>query len=262
MGHEKPTINDFYCSIIAVRGKLIKGIMVCCTNHKVCFLSEVKEEAVESATPSKPTGEEASELSWFTCVRRVMTNKNFTIFLVTAWIYSAFNVMQQYFALYYRDLGITYTLIGVLGTIFGVIALFGELVSGYLADNFDRKHLATITMGMNSLAYFILAFAVDFWTIALAFIAFGLGMFTGRGGTAYIMEQIDRRYGGVAVSLFMMGTVLGLIPLFFFGVMLEANFTFIYAMRMMLLVISIAYLACTVIRLITLDPSPPKKREN
>jgi MFS family permease len=170
--------------------------------------------------------------------------------------------VQRYFNLYLRDLGINYVLIGVLGSIFPMVALVGELIAGYLADNYDRRRLAIISIATNSIAFIILAFAVDIWGVALGFITFGLSSFTGQGGTAYIMEQIDKRYGGVAVSLFTLGTVLGLLPLFAIGVLLDVGMTLVEAMRLMLLLAGVAYFGCVVIRIFLLDPSLPIERAN
>lgn len=206
--------------------------------------------------------DDAPSLTWSQSVRKVLSNKNFAIFLFTNWVFASFNVVNRYFNLYFRDLGINYVLIGVLGSIFPLVALVGELVAGYLADNYDRRRLAIITIAINSIAFFILAFAVDFWGIAFGTFTFGLSSFTGEGGTAYIMEQIDKRYGGVAVSLFTLGTVLGLVPLFAFGVLLTSGMTLVEVMRFMLLIAGIAYFGCVVVRIFLLDSSPPIERAN
>jgi MFS family permease len=201
-------------------------------------------------------------LTWVQSVRKITSNKNFTIFLLTNWVFASFGVINRYFNLYFRDLGISYTLIGVLASAISLVSLTGFLFAGYLADNYDRRNMAIITIAINTIAYIILAFANDFWSVALGFTTFGLSNFTGAGGTAYIMEQIDRRYGGVAVSLFTLGAVLGLIPLFFFGHLLDVGLTFLQVMKVFLFIAGIAYFFCTMARVFFLDPSPPLKREN
>ena len=226
---------------------------------------EIEEE--NTTIPSQTSGsdeshDDPSSLTWIQSVRKIVSNKNFTVFLLTNWVFASFGVVNRYFNLFFRDIGITYTLIGVLASSVSLVSLTGFLFAGYLADNFDRRHMAIITIGVNTIAYFILAFANDFWSIAFGFTTFGLSNFTGAGGTAYIMEQIDKRYGGVAVSLFTLGAVLGLIPLFFFGYLLDFGMAFLQVMRLFLFIAGIAYLFCTIARVLFLDPSPPIERVN
>jgi hypothetical protein len=56
--------------------------------------------------------------------------------------------------------------------------------------------------------------------------------------------------------------VLGLVPLFFFGHLLDGGMTFLQVMRLFLLIAGIAYFLCTIIRVFFLDPSPPLERTN
>jgi MFS family permease len=203
-----------------------------------------------------------TNLTWTQSVRNIISNKNFTVFLLTNWVFASFGVINRYFNLFFRDIGISYVLIGVLASMVSLVSLTGFLFAGYLADNYDRRKMAIITIAINTIAYIILAFANDFWSVALGFTTFGLSNFTGAGGTAYIMEQIDKHYGGVAVSLFTLGSVLGLVPLFFFGHLLDGGMTFLQVMRLFLLIAGIAYFLCTIIRVFFLDPSPPLERTN
>jgi MFS family permease len=223
-------------------------------DDKVVITDQINDQDESQDAPA--------ELTWTQSVRKITSNKNFTVFLLTNWVFASFGVVNRYFNFFFRDIGITYTLIGILASSVSLVSLTGFLFAGYLADNYDRRHMAIITIGINTVAYIILAFANDFWSIALGFTTFGLSNFTGAGGTAYIMEQIDKRYGGVAVSLFTLGAVLGLVPLFFFGYLLDFGMTFLQVMRLFLLIAGIAYLFCTMARVLFLDPSPPLKRTN
>ncbi len=222
---------------------------------------EDPEEVIEAETESSPQeDEEGVSTPWLQAVRKTVSNKNFTIFLLTAWIYSSLQVVNRYFPLYLRDVGLTYIMVGVLVSLLTGISLIGEFVSGYLADNYDRRKLASITMAINGVGYFIIAYSGDIIIMAIGFMMFGISSFTGKGGTAYIMEQIDRRHGGVAVSLFTLGTVFGLIPLFVVGVLLNFGTEFLVVMRTMFTISGAAYMICAFIRIIWLDSTDPGKR--
>ncbi|TFF91285.1 MFS transporter, partial [Candidatus Thorarchaeota archaeon] len=198
-------------------------------------------------------------LSWLESVRTLLSNKNFTVFLLTGWIYSSFNVIQRYLQFYFRDIGIGYFEIGVLFSVFSAWVLVGQLIAGYLADNTDRKHLAWITMASNGFGYIILSLAYDIWTVVFGFLTIALSTFTGKGGTAYIMEQMERRVAGVGISIFQFGTALGLLPLFVMTLLFDSGWAFVPIMRVMLLLAGIGYLACTLIRIIALESSPPTR---
>lgn len=219
---------------------------------------EDPEEIIETEIDTSLQTDDST--TWFGAVRQTVSNKNFTIFLLTAWIYSSLQVVNRYFPLYLRDVGLTYIMVGVLVSLLTGISLIGEFVSGYLADNYDRRKLASITMAINGVGYFIIAYSGDIIIMAIGFMMFGISSFTGKGGTAYIMEQIDRRHGGVAVSLFTLGTVFGLIPLFVVGVLLNFGTEFLIVMRTMFTISGSAYMICAFIRIIWLDSTDPGKR--
>ena len=212
--------------------------------------------------PSSQTQEvESIEDSWMGSVRYLMSNKNFKVFVVTNWIVGSLAVIWQVLNLYLRDLGIDYVALGFLYSIFTIMLLLGNLVASYLADNFNRRNLAIITMALNGLGYLILAFAASFETVALGLLTISSSNFTGQGGTAYIMEIIDRKYGGVAVSLFRLGTVFALGPLFAMAIMYNAGLGFVLIMRVVFFVGAILFGSTVVIRILWLESTSIPERE-
>jgi len=199
--------------------------------------------------------------SWLASVSYLMSNKNFKVFVVTNWIVGSLAVIWQVLNLYLRDLGIDYVALGFLYSIFTIMLLLGNLVASYLADNFNRRNLAIITMALNGLGYLILAFAASFETVALGLLTISSSNFTGQGGTAYIMEIIDRRYGGVAVSLFRLGTVFALGPLFAMAIMYNAGWEFIFIMRVVFFVGAILFGSTVFIRILWLESTTIPERE-
>ena len=190
-----------------------------------------------------------------------MSNRNFKIFVVTNWIVGSLAIIWQVLNLYLRDLGIEYVALGLLYSLMTIVILLGNLVASYLADNYNRRNLAIITMALNGLGFLILAFASSFQMVALGLLIMSTSNFTGQGGTAYIMQIIDRRYGGVAVSLFTLGTIFALGPLFAMALMFNAGWEFIFIMRVVFFVGAILFGATVVIRIIWLESTPIPERE-
>ncbi len=217
---------------------------------------DILETPVSQGNEAKPI-----EDSWMASVRYLMSNKNFKVFVVTNWIVGSLAVIWQVLNLYLRDLGIDYIALGFLYSIFTVMLLLGNLVASYLADNFNRRNLAIITMALNGLGYLILAFAESFEIVALGLLTISSSNFTGQGGTAYIMEIIDRKYGGVAVSLFRLGTVFALGPLFAMAIMYNVGWTFIFIMRVVFFVGAILFGSTVVIRILWLESTSIPERE-
>ncbi|MBN2229123.1 MAG: MFS transporter [Candidatus Thorarchaeota archaeon] len=201
------------------------------------------------------------ELTWRMSVRYLMSNKNFKVFVITNWIMGSLNVVWGVLNLYLRDLGIEYVSLGILFSVMTIVTLFGTLVASYLADNYNRRNLAIITMLINGLAFLILSMASSIEIVALGLITLATSNFTGQGGTAYIFQVTDRRYGGVAVSLFTMGTLFALGPLFAMAIMFNMGWGFIAIMRTIFLVGAILFAVTAIIRIIWLDSTPIPNRE-
>jgi MFS family permease len=199
--------------------------------------------------------------SWMMSVRHLMGNKNFKVFVVTNWIAGSMNVVGYILNLYLRDIGISYVLLGLLFSTMTLVTLIGTLVASYLADNYDRRNLAIITMGINGIALFILSIADSFEIVALGLIIFASSNFTGQGGTEYIYQIIDRKYGGVAISLFTMGTLFGLGPLFAMAILFNIGWTFILIMKVVFFIGSLLYCIIVLIRVFWLESTPIPERE-
>ncbi len=177
--------------------------------------------------PSKQTMDD----TWSQIVRKLMSNKNFKVFIVTNWIMASLNIVWNFPGLYLRDLGIAYVTLGLLFSLITAVTLVGNLVASYLADNYNRRNLAIATMVFNGVGFLILSFADRIELVALGLLTMASGNFTGQGGTAYIFQVTDRKYGGVAVSLFTLGALFGLGPLFAMGVLFNSGWEFILIMR-------------------------------
>ncbi|MFW9833629.1 MAG: MFS transporter [Candidatus Thorarchaeota archaeon] len=212
----------------------------------------------ETIHPDKE--DDVSELSWLQAVRRITSNRNWTVFVSTVWIYSSMFVFHSYWTLYFRDIGITYIFIGVLFSLMYFMTLIGSFFSGYIVDNYDRRNLTVITMIFPVIPYLTLAFSNDGFVIALALLIGGMSEFTSGSGNAYQMEQLDRRLGGVAQSLFTLGTALGVVPLYVFALMLDLGITFVIAMRIFFFIAAILQICVVLIRAFGLEQLPLPER--
>jgi MFS family permease len=222
----------------------------------------LSEDSLDNSIPVTSIDQEENvENSWISSVRYLMSNRNFKIFVVTNWIVGSLGIIWQVLNLYLRDLGIDYIALGFLYSIMTIVLLLGNFVASYLADNYNRRNLAIVTMALNGMGYLILAFATSFEMVAFGLLIIATSNFTGQGGTAYIMQIIDRKYGGVAVSLFTLGTIFALGPLFAMAIMFNAGWEFIFIMRVVFFVGSILFGVTVVIRILWLDSTPIPERE-
>jgi MFS family permease len=215
--------------------------------------------------PSQELATQASEQaqidSWSQSVRSLMSNKNFKVFIITNWIMASLNVAGTFFNLYLRALGIDYIVLGLLFSSMTIVTLVGNLIASYLADNYNRRNLAIATMVFNGLGFLVLAFADRIELVVVGLLTLASSNFTGQGGTAYIYQVTDRKYGGVAVSLFTLGALFGLGPLFAMGIMFNSGWTFVLIMRVVFFIGAVSYLFTIIIRVIWLDSTPIPERE-
>ncbi|RDE15055.1 MAG: hypothetical protein C4K48_05095 [Candidatus Thorarchaeota archaeon] len=208
-----------------------------------------------------PPSEQTRDDAWSQTVRKLMSNKNFKVFIITNWIMASLNVVWTFLSLYLRDLGIAYVTLGLLFSLMTAVTLVGNLVASYLADNYNRRNLAIATMVFNGVGFLILSLADRIELVALGLLTMASGNFTSQGGTAYIFQVTDRKYGGVAVSHFTLGALFGLGPLFAMGIMFNSGWEFILIMRAVFFFGAVAFLFTTIIRIIWLDSTPIPERE-
>ena len=226
----------------------------------ILIMDDIQDNITTEPAINETKEDDVSGLSWWQSVKRVLANRNWAIYLGTVWIYSSMSVLNQYFTLYFRDIGISYIMVGIILSLMFVVNMIGTFFAGYIADNYDRRNLSAITMLVNSIGFTMLALTTDMTAITIAIVIFGLSSFTGTGGQAYSMEQIDRRLGGVANSLFTLGTTWGLVPLFLVSILLDMGTGFVATMQLLLFAAGILFLVSGIVRLTKLKKLPRPER--
>jgi len=185
--------------------------------------------------------------------------RNYTVYLLTAWVYNGFAIIYEFFNLYLRALDWDYVLIGTVVTIIVALSAASRLVGGYVGDVVDRKRLSALAMLMLAMYHLIMGVTTDFIFIFGALVIYATMDLAKGGSTAYIMENIPKEHSGLALSLFQTGRSWGILTLAAFGLMLPI-FDFPVSMRLIYLVSGVFLLVCALARAVLLSPSPQKGR--
>lgn len=101
-----------------------------------------------------------------------------------------------------QDLGISYTMLGALLSLRGIMSSAGQVPAGFLVDRYGAKLLLSIGLALCALGTILTAGAVDYWMILLGGIVLGIGNSVFHPADYSIMAgSIDDKYMGRAFSL-------------------------------------------------------------
>jgi MFS family permease len=194
-------------------------------------------------------------------LKEIFTWHNYTIYLITAWIFNAGATIWPYLNLYLRALDWDYILIGAVMTLSGVLTAVFRFIGGYIGDNSDRKNLSVVSMFLIGSYSVIIGIFTDLWMITLGIIILACAELTKSGSSAYIMENIPRERSGLALSLFTSGKSFGIITLLVFGALIplygfDQSIRFVYFINGILLVMA------TIVRAILLENSETLEKDN
>jgi MFS family permease len=194
-------------------------------------------------------------------LRTIFSWRNYSVYLSTAWIFTAFSYMGLFFNLYLLELGWEYVLIGSVLSITSVISATSRFIGGYVGDVSNRKHLSVVAMFMMAVYNLIMGIFVEFTWIILALLLFStMDIFKG-GSTAFIMDNIPKKHSGLGISLFTAGRVFGIVTLGVF-VILTSYLDFGSSVRLMFLTGGVFLVGGTIVRAVLLEGKPPDvKRE-
>ena len=192
-------------------------------------------------------------------LRAIFSWRNYSVYLITSWIYSGFAVIYGYFTLYLWHIGWDYIIIGGALTATGVLSALSRFVGGYIGDITNRRNLAIIAMFMMATYHLIIGLFTDPIFIFGALALYGSFGIASGGSSAFIMDNIPKQHSGLALSLFRMGTSFGILTLLAFGALLPVM-GFDPAVRFIYLISGIVLVICAIGRAIFLKGGSLKER--
>ena len=200
---------------------------------------ETREEMDEGAPTSNESEKKGSLRE---SLRAIFSWRNYSVYLITSWIYSGFAVIYGFLTLYLWRIGWEFIVIGGALTATAGLAALSRFIGGYVGDVTNRKNLAVIAMFMMATYHLIIGLSTESIFIFGALALYGsLGIAQG-GSSAFIMDNIPREHSGLALSLFRMGNSFGILTLLAFGALIpimefQAGFRFIYLISGIVLVL-------------------------
>jgi len=227
-------------------------------------IKEEKEKLHKIRARLDKIGERLDEIkeespSLRTALRTIFSWRNYSVYLATSWIFTAFSYMGLFFNLYLLDLGWEYVVIGTVLSAMSAISATSRLIGGYVGDVSNRKHLSVVAMFMMAIYNLIMGIFVEFTWIIIALLFFStMDVFKG-GSTAFIMDNIPKEHSGLGISLFTAGRIFGIITLGVF-VVLTPVMGFGESLRLMFQTGGIFLVGCTVLRAVLLEGKSPEMR--
>ena len=195
-------------------------------------------------------------------LRTIFSWRNYSVYLATSWIFTAFSCMGSFFNLYlYEELHWEFLLIGTVLSFISAISAISRLIGGYVGDVSNRKYLSVVAMLMLAVYNLILGISVEFTWIIIALLFFStMDVFKG-GSTAFIMDNIPKEHSGLGISLFSAGRVFGIITLGIF-ILLTPIMGFGPSLRLLFLVGGLFLVVTAILRAVLLEGKAPEmKRE-
>jgi MFS family permease len=223
-------------------------------------LNEIKERLEKIEERIDEIREESPSLR--DSLKAIFSWRNYSVYLATSWVFTAFSYMGQFFNLYaLEELRWEYVLIGTVLSMTAAISAISRLIGGYVGDVSNRKYVSVVAMFMMAVYNLILGIFDEFTWILIALLFMStMDVFKG-GSTAFIMDNIPREHSGLGISLFTAGRVFGIVTLAVF-VILTQQLEFGPSLRLMFLTGGLFLLVSTIARAVLLEGKAPEiKRE-
>ena len=180
-------------------------------------------------------------------LRAIFRWKNYSVYLMTSWIFNGFLAVQTFLTLYLWTLGWDYLVLGSIISVTTVVAALSRLAGGYIGDVVDRKRLSVIAFLLASIYFLIMGLSADFPLIVLALMIYSVMDVVKGGSSAYIMDNIPKEHSGLGLSLFTAGKSFGIIALIAFWFLLPFA-SFVGTFQLLSLIGGIVLVLCTLVR--------------
>lgn len=174
---------------------------------------------------------------------------NFLIILI-GWLLVDFTreMAFTYYPLYVTALGGTATIIGMINAAGVITEAFVKIPGGILADKFRRKRLIIVMTVLASASYLLYAFAPSWHFILLGAICTSFCWIYTPGFESIVMESLPEENRGTGYSLINLITRVSTTPSPLIAGFLFASYGVIGASRIGYILVSIAFLAASVMR--------------
>jgi MFS family permease len=112
------------------------------------------------------------------------------------------NTLPPLLPLLNQDLGISYTMLGALLSLRGMMSAGMQMPAGFLVDRYGAKLLLSVGLAMCAIGTLMTAVAVDYWMILLGGVVLGVGNSTFHPADYTILSgSVEEKYMGRAFSL-------------------------------------------------------------
>lgn len=112
------------------------------------------------------------------------------------------NTLPPLLPLLNSDLGISYTLLGALLSLRGIMSSSMQMPAGFLVDRYGAKAILSIGLAMCAVGTLMTAMAVDYWMILLGGVVLGVGNAAFHPADYSILSaSVDENFMGRAFSL-------------------------------------------------------------
>jgi MFS family permease len=112
------------------------------------------------------------------------------------------NTLPPLLPLLNQDLGISYTMLGALLSMRGMISSAMQVPAGFLVDRYGAKLTLSVGLAMCAIGTLMTALAIDYWMILLGGLVLGIGNSSFHPADYSILSgSVDEKYMGRAFSL-------------------------------------------------------------
>lgn len=198
--------------------------------------------------------------SFTAAIRKLFANPSFVILLTTAWIrMGIYEALQPFGNLFLRDVGISYTNIGLLNLVYSLVIIIACLIGSYYSDllphrrsKFSAAH--NIFWGIMCLFF---SLTTGFWSALVVYVIAGVSWAFQPAARAYLLEHSGEQNHHFAMGFFSIYR-LPLLFMFLFLLWLFKIYGFVLGIRIALVFTGSIIIVMGLVRWMFLKDPPNK----